>query len=315
MNGVVVGEKTISKRATNQLYRRLIGRKGRRAGQGVDCHTRVHRRRTTSDPRSALAPFAELKLLTPGIACSSRGCRIWSPSDRHVGRRGHHELAASVRERGARVVFGRSLPYRESGVYGALATHVMGLCGIFESDAPDVFADKLRARTRALLDGSSVAATVAEHLGAIVGIDGWGTEATDRDMLFSSTRLFVEAAAREQPTILVFEDVHWSGSSLLDLIDALAVGSHGLPLLLVTLARPELLDTRAGWGGRLSSYTSLTLGPLDEANSRELAVRRLGAPERADAVVKIARETRSSREQLAATMEETEVRCRRASAA
>jgi len=215
-------------------------------------------------------------------------------------------FAASVRERGARVVFGRSLPYRESGVYGALATHVMGLCGIFESDAPDIVADKLRARTRALLDGSSAAATVAEHLGAIVGVDGWGTEATDRDMLFSSTRLFVEAAAREQPTILVFEDVHWSGSSLLDLIDTLAVGSHGLPLLLVTLARPELLDTRPGWGGRLSSYTSLTLGPLDEGNARELAVRRLGTPERADAVVKIAEGNPLFIEQLAATMEETE---------
>ena len=117
---------------------------------------------------------------------------------------------------------------------------------------------------------------------------------------------FVEAAAREQPTILVFEDVHWSGSNLLDLIDALAVGSHGLPLLLVTLARPEFLDARAGWGGRLSSYTSLTLGPLDEGDARELAVRRLGTPDRADAVVKIAEGNPLFIEQLAATMEETE---------
>ena len=117
-----------------------------------------------------------------------------------------------------------------------------------------------------LLDGSSTPSeTVAEHLGVIVGVDGWGAEATDRDTLFSSARSFLEAAAREQPTVLVFEDIHWSGSTLLDLIDALAVGSHGLPLLLVTLARPEFLDARESWGGRLSSYTSLTLGPLDRA--------------------------------------------------
>jgi len=216
-------------------------------------------------------------------------------------------FASAAREQGARVVFGRSLPYRESGVYGALARHVMGLCGIFESDSPDVLADKLRARTKALLDGSSAdSETVAEHLGTIVGVDGWGSGADDRDVLFSSTRRFVEAAARERPTILVFEDVHWAGGSLLDLIEALAVGTHGLPLMLVTLARSEFLDTRAGWGGRLQSYTSITLGPLAEGDARELAVLRLGAPERADAVVRVAEGNPLFIEQLAATMGETE---------
>jgi class 3 adenylate cyclase len=216
-------------------------------------------------------------------------------------------FAEIARERGARVVFGRSLPYRESSVYGPLARHVMGICGIYESDAPEVMIDKLRGRAKDLLDGSSVSAeTVAEHLGSIVGVEGWGAEATDRGMLFSSTRSFMEAAAREQPTVLVFEDIHWSGSALLDLIDALAVGSHGLPLLLVTLARPEFLDTRESWGGRLASYTSLTLGPLAEDDARELAVRRLGAPERADAVVRIAEGNPLFIEQLAATMEETD---------
>ena len=183
----------------------------------------------------------------------------------------------------------------------------MGICDIYESDPTDVVIDKLRTRTGALLAGSSTPSeTVAEHLGAIVGVESWGAEATDRDMLFTSIRLFLEAAAREQPTVLVFEDIHWSASALLDLIDALAVGSHGLPLLLVTLARPEFLDTREGWGGRLSSYTSLTLGPLDEDDSRELAIRRLGTADRADAVVRIAEGNPLFIEQLAATMEETE---------
>jgi predicted ATPase len=215
-------------------------------------------------------------------------------------------FASAARENGARVVFGRSLPYRESGVYGALATHVMGLCGIFESDAPDVVAEKLRTRTKELLDGASAAAeTVAEHLGAIVGVEGWGSGADDRDVLFSSTRSFLEAAARERPTILVFEDVHWAGGSLLDLIDALAVGTHGLPLLLVTLARPEFLDARSDWGRRLQSYTSLTLGPLGEPDARELAVLRLGSSEQADAVVKVAEGNPLFIEQLVATMGET----------
>ena len=73
----------------------------------------------------------------------------------------------------------------------------------------------------------------------------------------------------------------------------------------MTLARPEFLDTREGWGGRLSSYTSLTLGRSTRGSARA-RVRRLGAPDRADAVVRIAEGNPLFIEQLAATMEETE---------
>ena len=205
---------------------------------------------------------------------------------------------------GARILRGRSLPYRESGTYGAFATHVMQLCDAYESDPPDVIDRKLRERALELLGGAREAGTVAGHLGAVVGV-GAGDGASDRDALFASTRRFVEAAAREQPTILLFEDVHWADSNLLDLIETLAVHAHGLPLLLVTLARPEFLDARPTWGSRLSSYTSLTLGPLAVDAARELAVRRLADPRRADEVVRMAEGNPLFVEQLAATIGET----------
>jgi class 3 adenylate cyclase len=204
---------------------------------------------------------------------------------------------------GVRVVRGRSLPYRESGVYGALATHVMRLCDAYESDSPAVMDRKLHERTAELVPGREDAAAVAGHLGAILGI-GAGERAADRDALFASTRRFLEAAAREQPTILVFEDVHWADANLLDLIETLAMQTHGLQLLLVTLARPELLDARPGWGARLSSYTSLTLSPLGADDARELAVRRLADHARADEVVRIAEGNPLFIEQLAATIGE-----------
>ncbi|MGZ4333100.1 MAG: ATP-binding protein [Gaiellaceae bacterium] len=214
-------------------------------------------------------------------------------------------FVAEQQAEGARVVRGRSLPYRESGTYGALATHVMRLCDSYESDPPDVVDRKLHERAAALITGSREDAdAVAGHLGAIVGIDT-GQGAADRDALFASARRFVEAAAREQPTILVFEDAHWADPNLLDLIEALAMHSHGLPLLLVTLARPEFLDSRPAWGGRLSSYTSLTLGPLGAEEARELAVRRLTDHARVDEVVQIAEGNPLFIEQLAATIGET----------
>ena len=213
-------------------------------------------------------------------------------------------FAAEKGAAGARVIRGRSLPYRESGTYGALATHVMQLCDAYESDPPEVVDRKLQERALALIPGSDDAATVAGHLGTILGIAA-GRSAPDRDALFASARRFVEAAAREQATILVFEDVHWADTNLLDLIETLATQTHGLPLLLLTLARPEFLDARPGWGARLASYTSLTLGPLGVDEARELAVRRLADAGRAEEVVRIAEGNPLFIEQLAATIGET----------
>jgi predicted ATPase len=138
----------------------------------------------------------------------------------------------------------------------------------------------------------------------IVGVDA-GNDAADREALFTSVREFLEAVAREQPTILVFEDIHWADPSLLDLIEMLALRVHGLPLLQVTLARSELLDTRASWGARIGGYTALTLGPLGEEHARELAVRWLGDVARVDAVIHIAEGNPLFVEQLSATIEET----------
>src|SRR5581483_3934490 len=90
------------------------------------------------------------------------------------------EFATTAGAAGARIVRGRSLPYRESGVYGALATQLMRLCGTFESDPPEVIAERLQARTAALLDGTSAdPRVVAAHLGLVVGIDA-GADAPGR---------------------------------------------------------------------------------------------------------------------------------------
>ncbi len=214
------------------------------------------------------------------------------------------ELSAIVSADQARVIRGRSLPYRESGAYGALASQVMTLCGVFESDSELAIAEGLRARAAALLaDADADPEVVAGHLGVIVGINS-GSGAADRDELFSSVRQFVEAVAREQPTVFVFEDVHWADANLLDLIETIANRVHGLPLLLVTLSRPEFLDSRDNWGARMPGYTALTLGPLDEAHARELAVRRLGAVDRVADVIGMAEGNPLFIEQLAATMGE-----------
>src|SRR5438067_1317896 len=208
------------------------------------------------------------------------------------------EFAAAVEELGGRTVHGRSLPYRESSAYFAFATQVKTLCGIFESDSAEVGLAKLRE--------SVPDETDASHLASLRGLDPDGS-VDDREELFFSVRVFIEGVARDGPTLLVFEDIHWADRGLLDLIELLAARLRGLPVMLVTLARPELLDSRPSWGGGLTAYTALPLAPLSADEAHELANLRLGEIT-SDAAMRLAETAEGNPlfiEQLAATMAET----------
>ena len=98
-----------------------------------------------------------------------------------------------------------------------------------------------------------------------------------------ATRLLLEAAAERGPVVVELEDLHWSAPGLLDLVEYLAAWGGELPLLVLCVARPELLDARPGWRD-----DELVVGPLapDEAlqlvREREPEV----AQPRADAVIR-----------------------------
>jgi class 3 adenylate cyclase len=219
------------------------------------------------------------------------------------------EFSRVVGELGGHSVRGRSLPYRDSSAYGAFAAQVKQFCGIFESDPIDIALEKLRAEVATLL-GPSESDGVAGHLAILLGLDREGSVA-DRETLFFSVRVFIEAVARNRPTMLVFEDVHWADRSLLDLVELLAARLRDLPILLLALARPELLDARPGWGGGLPAYTALPLDQLKESEARELAAQLLAssAEDGRAAQAALLAETAEGNplfiEQLAATLAET----------
>jgi class 3 adenylate cyclase len=212
------------------------------------------------------------------------------------------EFMELVSSRGGRVVRGRCLPYRERSAYGAFATQVKELAGIFDSDDVDVAVGKLRTLVEQLV-GKEEAEAVAGHIAILLGFE---TKATtpDRDSLFRSVRVFIEAGARDEATAFVFEDIHWADSALLDLIELLATSLHDLPVLLLTLARPELLDTRPAWGGGMLAYHALHLEPLGGTEASELALHLLGADTRAVEVAKAGEGNPLFIEQLAAVLNE-----------
>src|SRR5438552_5835229 len=220
------------------------------------------------------------------------------------------EFGRVVGELGGRSVRGRSLPYRDSSAYGAFAAQVKQFCGIFESDPIEVGQEKLRAEVTKLL-GPSESDGVADHLAILLGLDREASVA-DRETLFFSVRVFIEAVARDRPTRLVFEDVHWADRSLLDLIELLGARLRDLPILPLARPRPDLLDTRPSWGGGLPAYTALPLDQLKESEARELAAHLLGASENGERAKRAAllAETGEGNplfiEQLAATLTETD---------
>ena len=87
-----------------------------------------------------------------------------------------------------------------------------------------------------------------------------------------TVRKWLETQARERPLALVFEDIHWAEPPLLDLIEHVAEWTRDAPLLLLCLARPDLLDSRAAWGG-----DAITLEPLTGDESDELIESLLGS--------------------------------------
>ena len=76
--------------------------------------------------------------------------------------------------------------------------------------------------------------------------------------------------AEAQPLVLGFEDVHWAEEPLLDLVEHLAERIDDAPVLIVCLARPELLEARPGWGGGRRRSISIELGPLPHEEAEQL---------------------------------------------
>jgi class 3 adenylate cyclase/tetratricopeptide (TPR) repeat protein len=88
--------------------------------------------------------------------------------------------------------------------------------------------------------------------------------------LFGAWRTFFERLSASGPVVMVFEDLHHADSGLLDFIDHILEWSRNVPILIVTLARPELLDRRTDWGAGKRSFTSIHLEPLPPEAMREL---------------------------------------------
>jgi class 3 adenylate cyclase/tetratricopeptide (TPR) repeat protein len=149
---------------------------------------------------------------------------------------------------------GRSLAYGNVS-YSALAEAVKAQCEILEDDAPEVVAEKVDRAVEELFGDLGVAPQVRALVGAR------SEQRFGREELFDAWRRFLERLAARYPLVLALEDIHWSDPGLLDFVDHLADWASG-PILILTLARPELLEVRPAWGGGKRNYSAIYLEPL-----------------------------------------------------
>jgi class 3 adenylate cyclase/tetratricopeptide (TPR) repeat protein len=105
---------------------------------------------------------------------------------------------------------------------------------------------------------------------AVAGLLGETDIAATPDEIAWALRKTLEQVAAERPLVAVFDDLHWGEPAFLDLIEHVADFSRDAPILLLCMARPELLDRRPGWaGGKLNATTAL-LEPLTPEETDEL---------------------------------------------
>jgi class 3 adenylate cyclase/tetratricopeptide (TPR) repeat protein len=183
------------------------------------------------------------------------------------------ELLQSLEESSepVRSLVGRSLPYGDSVIFGALAETAKKQIGIQDVDRADAAGEKLTNAVAALLPDSTEARWVEGHLRTLVGLDLQADSASDRrGETFAAWRRFFEALAEQAPLVLVFEDLHWADDGLLDFVDHLVEWAVDVPLLVVATARPELLERRPGWGGGKRNALTISLAALSADETAEL---------------------------------------------
>ena len=178
----------------------------------------------------------------------------------------------------ARVLRGRCLPYGAGITYWPLTEIVREDTGIASDDSRDAALAKLNARISGLL-GTDVAA-VRARLATMLGLER--AEDAMPEVPASDTtselawgiRRYLAALARD-PTVIVVDDLQWAEPAILEIVEGLAESSEDAPLMLLCIARPQLLETHPTWGVGRSNAATITLDALSHEETTTLIGRLL----------------------------------------
>jgi class 3 adenylate cyclase/tetratricopeptide (TPR) repeat protein len=189
---------------------------------------------------------------------------------------GKSRLAAEFEQRlpeSTQKMHGRCLPYGESLGYGAVAMALKEVAHVRASDDLSTSRKKLTDLVFQVFEDSHKAAEVDRALALLIGLDLENDhldDPIDQRIQHASLRQFLEVFSRKHPIYLNIDDIQWADEALLDLMEYIAGRARESALLIVTQARPELLEKRPFWGRGVRSFTSIPLSALDKFHERDL---------------------------------------------
>jgi class 3 adenylate cyclase len=163
---------------------------------------------------------------------------------------------------------GRAPSYGEGMTFAPIAEMVRRRARINEGTETEVARRQLETTLAEFVPDVAEQRWIGPRLATL--LDPGSHVAFERDELFAAWRRFFERVSDWAPVLLIFEDLQWADPPLLDFIDHVAAWSRGFPILIVAVARPELLDKRPSWGAGHYSFNSTQLEPLPDAAMSEL---------------------------------------------
>jgi len=162
---------------------------------------------------------------------------------------------------------GRCLAYGEGVAFWALAEMVRMRAGVVEGEEPASARAKVRASLDTFVIDEEERSFVEPRMLHLLGLEDGPARA--KEELFGAWRLFFERMAEQGPVALLFEDLQWADSALVEFVGHLLEWSRTRPIFILCLARPEL-QSRHPEFGHGSHQTTLSLAPLSEPAMQEL---------------------------------------------
>jgi class 3 adenylate cyclase/tetratricopeptide (TPR) repeat protein len=170
-----------------------------------------------------------------------------------------------------RVLQGRTNEFDEDPTFAPLAEMLRRELGLDRDASVEELRDRLDEVVQRCCEPTDAEVTAA-RLGLALGL----TEPAREGRRYRAAELragflsFLEGLTRSGPVVLVFEDLHMARQGLIDVLDQLLDGARELPVMVVGVARDELLEKHPVWGGHPDSL-SLRLEPLPPEDAQELA--------------------------------------------
>jgi len=202
-------------------------------------------------------------------ATTDRSCQLFtvlgSPG---VGKSRLVEEFVSGLEGQATVLRGRCLPYGDGITFFPVGEVVKEAAGLDDFDPPEEIERKICA-----VLGDTDVPVVCSTLAQLFGVSERDSAPEERSW---AVRRFLEVVAESRPLVVVFDDIHWGEPTFLDLIEHITDWSRGVPILVLCMARPDLLDVRSTWGGGKFNAATISLEPLPDRDCVDLIANLLG---------------------------------------